>query len=111
MFAVDGFVPFVGSMTYAERAEGGEALEGFIDVGGHGEVDMAVGAIAPVERQSQEFGACAVDCCCVETVDGGEEVIEIGGVDIFDAKVVDDEGELDGVCCVTPEGRSAFEGW
>ena len=97
LFAEDGFVPFVGGMACAEGAEGREALEGLGDVIGHGEVDVTVGAIAPVERQSQEFGACAVDCRCVEAVEGGEEVVEISGVCVFDAEVVDDEGELDGV--------------
>ena len=72
MLAVDGCVPFVRGIACALRKEGGETLEGFINVVGHGEVDMAVCAIVPVERHSQEFGACTVDCRCVQAVDGGK---------------------------------------
>ena len=102
MAAVDGLVPFVGCVAGPERTEGGETLEGFGDVVGHGEVNVAVGSIAPVERQAQEFGACAVDCCCVQAVKGGEEVVEIGGGGVFNTEIVVDEGKLNGVGFVAP---------
>ena len=36
-------------------------------------------------------------------------MVEVGWVGVFDAEVVDDEGERDGVCFVTPEGRGAWD--
>ena len=107
MAAVDGLVPFVGGVACPEREEGGETLEGFGDVVWHGEVDVAVWSIAPVERHAQEFGACAVDCGCVKAVKGGEEVVEIGGGGVLNTEVIDDEGKLDGVGFVAPQGGGA----
>ena len=104
LFAVDGFVPLVWRVACAEGVEGTEATEGFRDVVGHREVDVAIGPITPVERHAQELGACAIDCCCVEVVQGVDEVVEVGVLRVFDAEIVHYEGELDGVCCVLPEG-------
>ena len=100
MLAVDGLVPFVGGVARAEWEEGRETVEGLGNVVGHGEVNMSVWTIAPVERHAQEFGACAVDCGCVQTVQGHKEVFKVGSGGVFQSKIVNNKRKLDGVGCV-----------
>ena len=69
MFPINGFVPFMGGVASARGTGDGDTVEGGPHIGGHGEVDVAVASIAPVDRKAQKFGAGAIDCGCVEVVD------------------------------------------
>ena len=102
ILAVDRLIPFVRGVAGAEREEGRETVEGLGNIVGHGEVNVSVWTIAPVERHAQEFGACTVDCGCVQAVQGREEVFEVGSGGVFHPKIVDDEGKLYGVGGVAP---------
>ena len=62
-----------------------------------------------VDCQSEIIRVCAVKCNCVEGLEGGDEVVEVGGVVIFYPKVIDNESECDGVGGVTLEGQGMFD--
>ena len=49
ILAVDRLIPFVRGVAGAEREEGRETVEGLGNIVGHGEVNVAVWAVAPVE--------------------------------------------------------------
>ena len=109
--AVGGFVPGVGGMTGTRRGLVPEFVEGGGDIIGHGDIDVFVGAsVVPVDRETQVFGACAIDCDCIQAFECSEEVVEVVGVGVLHAEIIDDEGKRDRVCFVFPEGGCVFDG-
>ena len=69
-------------------------VEGGRDMIGHGDVNVFVlVGIFPVDCQAQVFGACAIDCDCIELFMGMEEMVEVVRVGIFDPEVIDYECE------------------
>ena len=88
-----------------------ESVEGSGDIIGHGDIDvLVVAGVVPVDRQAQIFGACAVDCDCIELLEGVEEMIKVVGVGVFDSEVIDDEGKCGRSRFVAPEGGGVVDG-
>ena len=54
------------------------------------------GSVVPVEGEATVLGARQVSGDSVEFAEGLEKMVEVGGVDILDAKVVNGEAERDG---------------
>ena len=59
---------------------------------------------------TNEVDTGSVDSDPVEKLEYGDEVIETGGVSVFNTNVVNEEGERDRVCVIVPEGCGMFYG-
>jgi hypothetical protein len=75
--------------------------EHILDVAVHGETARALGVV-PREVDAGVFLALPVFRDCVVLLKDGTEVQSVAFSDVFDAKVIDDEGECDGAPPVTP---------
>ena len=72
----------------------------------HGDVIGACG-IVPVNGESAEKGTGPVDGDSVDFLEGLDEVVGVLFSNLLDAKVVNDEGENDGLGGVLPERRGS----
>ena len=105
LLTVGRFGPFVGSVMFAMWMAMLELVEGMLDVPRHGDVNMSI-LVVPNKREAQELGAGEVGSDFVEVAKGGDEVVEVLDADIFNAEVVDNQGESDIAGFVAPERRS-----
>ena len=83
-----------------------EFVKGCLDIFGYGDVAGACGVV-PVNGESAEERTGPVDGDGVQFLEGLDEVVGVFLADVLDPKVVDDEGENDGLCGVFPERRSS----
>ena len=90
------------------RAFGRRILEfekGCLEIFGHRDVAGACG-IVPVNSESAEEGTGPVDGDGVQFLEGLDEVVGVFLAVVLDPKVVNNEGENDGLGGVLPESRS-----
>ena len=83
-----------------------EFEQGFLEIFWHGIVAHACG-IFPVNGESEEEGASPVDGDGVDFLEGLDEVVGVRFAYILDPKVINDEGENDGLGGVLPERRGS----
>ena len=107
--SVDWLVPLVGGMARRRWWSVGETFESGFGVFEHGEGNVPVTRVVPVEGDAEEFGAGVVGGDFVEGLEGGEEVVEVGLVGILDTKVINDKGKCNGVGFVLPERWGVFD--
>ena len=79
-----------------------EALQKFLDVAWHGDVDGAL-VVVPVEADSTIKFAVPVDVQGVMFLESFEQVVGMLFSDIFDTEVIYDEGKTDGTGDVFPQ--------
>ena len=75
----------------------------------HGEINGAIGVV-PVECEAAVEAASPVGGDCVKVLKGFDEMPCVLVTDLFDAKVIDNEGKGDGSGFVAPEPRGEV-GW
>ena len=83
-----------------------EFVKGCLDIFGHGDVAGAC-SIVPVNGEYAEEGTGPVDGDGVQFLEGLDEVVGVFLADVIDPKVVNDEGENDGLGGVLPERRGS----
>ena len=83
-----------------------EFVQGCLEIFWHGDVAGACG-IVPVNGESADDGTGPVDGDVVEFLEGLDEVVRVLFADVFDPKVINDEGENDGLGVVLPERRGS----
>ena len=79
-----------------------EFVQGCLEIFWHGDVTGACG-IVPVNGESAEEGTSPVDGDGVEFLEGLDEVVRVLFADVLDPKVINEEGENDGLGVVFPE--------
>jgi hypothetical protein len=97
--AVDGCKPGMRGVLRAEWLIVAETFEGFADVVRHGEIACAC-CVIPGECDATVEAAGPVCGGFVEEAKSGEYVFGMFLADVFDSKVVNNEGEGDGSCVV-----------
>lgn len=75
--------------------------KGFFNVTGHDKVNIAF-LVVPIKRQAKVMGAIPISVASIVLFEGFKEMLNIILVDIFYSKVVDDEGEANGMPRVGP---------
>ena len=83
-----------------------EFMKGCLEIFGDGYFTSACGVV-PVNGKSAEEGTGPVNGDGVQFLEGLDEVIGVFLADVLDPKVVDNEGENDGIGGVLPERRSS----
>ena len=94
-------------------ARGGNRLEldkVYADIVRHGDIEDLFPFKMLVDHDTEELGNGSINCDIVETLDCGNGVGKIGGVGVFSAKAVNNEGKHDRACLMVPEGCSVFYG-
>lgn len=86
-----------------------ENLSRFGDVVWHGEINGAIGVV-PLEMGSKEYYSLPVGCTYVLFGEVIDEVLSVCPVGLFDAKVIDDEAEIDGASSVAKKARCLTSG-
>ena len=81
-----------------------EFVQGCLEIFWHGDVAGSCG-IVPVNGESADDGTGPVDGDGVEFLEGLDDSFGVLLANILDPKVVDDEGESDGLVGVLPERR------
>jgi hypothetical protein len=79
-----------------------KAKEGSFDIPRHGFIDGAL-VIIPSEGKATVFGAGPIGFEHVFLGKYVHQVVDVGLVGVFDAKVIDHEGEFDGASGVLPK--------
>ena len=69
--------------------------EGFFDVAGHAEVDIAF-LVVPVKGQTKVKGTVPIGVAGVVLFEGFEEMLDIILVDVFYSEVLNNKGKADG---------------
>ena len=75
-----------------------------LEIFGHGDVSGACGVV-PVNGESAEEGTGTVNEDGIQFLEGFDEVVVIFFADILEPKVINNEGENDGLGGVLPERR------
>ena len=83
-----------------------EFAKGCLEIFGHGDVAGACG-IVPVNGDSKEEGTGPFDGYGIQFLEGLDEVVGFFLADVLDPKVINHEGENDGLGCVLPERRGS----
>ena len=83
-----------------------EFVQGCLEIFWHGDVTGACG-IVTVNGKSAEEGTGPVDGDGVEFLEGLDEVVGVLFADVLDPKVINGEGEKDGLGGVIPESRGS----
>ena len=83
-----------------------EFVKGCLEIFGNGDVAGVCG-IVPVNGESAEEGTGPVDGDFIEVLEGLDEVVGVLFANVLDTKVVNNEGESDGLGGVLPERRSS----
>ena len=81
-------------------------LKGYLEILWHGDFIGACGVV-PVNGESAVEGTGPVDGYGVQFLEGLDEVVGVFLADVLDPKVVNDEGENDGLGGILPERRSS----
>ena len=81
-------------------------VKGCLEIFGHGDVAGACG-IVPVNGESAEERTGPVDGDGVEFLEDLDELVGIFLANVLDPKVINDEGENDGIGGVLPEHRGS----
>ena len=77
-----------------------------LEIFGHGDVTGACG-IVPVNGEFAEERTGPVDGDGIQFLEGLDEVVGVFLADVLDPKVINDEGENDGLCGVLLERRGS----
>ena len=93
-------------MLWAFRRRMLEFVKDCLEIFLHGDVAGACG-IVPVNGESAEKGTGPVDGDGVEFLEGLGEVVGVIFADVLDSKVINNEGENDGLGGVLPERRGS----
>ena len=81
-----------------------EFVKGCLEIFGHGYFAGACG-IVPVNGDSAEEGTGPFDRCCIQFLEGLDEVVVVFLANVLDPKVINDEGEIMGlVVCFQSAG-------
>ena len=81
-----------------------EFVQGYLEIFWHGDIAGACG-IVPVDDESAEEGNGPVDGDGVEFLESLDEVVGVLFADVLDPKVINDEGENDGLVGVLLDRR------
>jgi hypothetical protein len=107
VLAVDRFGPGVRSMLRSGCRRDGKAMEGLLDVAGHGDV-ARFECVIPLDGEPKEFVAIPIGCDFVQCFEDIDEVLGIVAANILDAKIIDDEGKGDVASCMAEQAGSVF---
>ena len=69
-----------------------KSLEGSLDVALHGDISIAL-VVVPVKVHPTVEVADPIDSGCVVGLDGFDEIVGVGFIEVLDAEVVDAESE------------------
>ena len=83
-----------------------EFVKGCLEIFGHGDVTGAC-RIVPVNGESKEEGTGPVNGDGIQFLEGLDEVVGVFLANVLDPKVINYEGENDGLCGVLPERRGS----
>ena len=80
-----------------------------VDIAWHGDVDSAVD-IVPCQSHAAVERFRPAEGNVVQGFDGVDKMVGVLNANVLDPKVVDDKGESDGTCGMSPEGWGALGG-
>ena len=106
MRSVGWFFPGVWGVKLAFGRRMLEFVKGCLDIFWHEDATGMCG-IVPVNGESAEEGTGPVDGDCLEFLEGLDEVVGVIFANVLEPKVINDEGENDGLGSVLPERRSS----
>ncbi len=98
-----------GAVDFVVRLGGGvlEALESIFDVLWHREMHL-LARVIPLNGESTVSFSFFFDRALIIFLDCLQEVLGVLFSDVFDSKIVDDQGERNGMPLVLPQTRSCF---
>jgi len=102
--AIGRFLPGVRQMLGLRGWWMLEALEGVLNVSGHGDIAGAL-VIVPIDGETTVAASCPVLANLVLLFECQHEVLGIGLISVFDAEVIHNKHEGEITYCVLPESR------
>ena len=106
MHSVGWFCPGVWGVLRAFGRCMFEFVKGCLEIFGHGDVAGAC-SIVPVNGESTEEVTGTVNGDGIQFLEGLDEVVGVFFADVLDPKVINNEGENDGLGGVLPERRGS----
>ena len=100
MFAKYRFSPLVGVMLGPLRGGMAETLSRFLDIVGHGDIDIwsGLGSVIPIKGKATVSGAGPVDGHIIVFFDGCDEMVGVGFTEIFDTEIIHKTNHVYALC-------------
>ena len=89
-----------------------KTLTRFLDIVGHGDIDVwsGLGSVMPIKGKATVFGAVPVNGHIIVLFDGCDEMVGLGFTEIFNTKVIHAERKCCSFCGMGPQSWSLLAG-